>query len=417
MSRLHAILTPVGTSGDVHPFLGIGQELRRRGHDVTLVSAGVFAGAAARAGLDFVAHPTAEEYERALADPDLWHPTRGLRLVLRHTAASTRGLLERLEALHVPGRTVVVGHTMAWGARLFEEVHGAPALTIHLAPSALRSVHAQPAYSPGRDMAWAPRALRRVLWWLIDRTQLDPHAAPELDRLRAERGLPPVTRIFRAWISSPQRVVGLFPDWFGPPQPDWPRPLSLVGFPLFDDEGAPPSPALDAFLEAGAPPIAITPGTGNRHARAFIAAGLDAATRLGRRALVLTRYAEHLPPLPDHAHHEPWAPLARVLPRCAALVHHGGVGTCAQALAAGVPQVALPFAFDQPDNITRVARLGAGAWSDLAGGGRRLGERLGPLLSSPAVSAACAGLRARIDGRAAIAAACDAVEAAGRGAS
>ncbi|MCO5166733.1 MAG: hypothetical protein M9894_10255 [Planctomycetes bacterium] len=70
-----------------------------------------------------------------------------------------------------------------------------------------------------------------------------------------------------------------------------------------------------------------------------------------------------------------------------------------------------------PDNITRVARLGAGAWSDLAGGGRRLAERLGPLLSSSAVAAACAGLRARIDGRASIAAACDAVEAAGRAAS
>ncbi len=49
-----------------------------------------------------------------------------------------------------------------------------------------------------------------------------------------------------------------------------------------------------------------------------------------------------------------------VLPRAAAFVHHGGIGTTAQALAAGVPQLVVPLAHDQPDNAVRVRRLGVG---------------------------------------------------------
>ncbi len=55
-----------------------------------------------------------------------------------------------------------------------------------------------------------------------------------------------------------------------------------------------------------------------------------------------------------------YVPFSKVLPRAAALVHHGGIGTTAQALAAGVPQLVVPFAHDQPDNAARVRRLGVG---------------------------------------------------------
>src|SRR6202012_1799180 len=56
-----------------------------------------------------------------------------------------------------------------------------------------------------------------------------------------------------------------------------------------------------------------------------------------------------------------YVPLRALLPRCAALVHHGGIGTTAEALRAGVPQVIVPLAFDQFDNAARVRALGAGA--------------------------------------------------------
>nr|MBA3625578.1 glycosyltransferase [Methylibium sp.] len=64
--------------------------------------------------------------------------------------------------------------------------------------------------------------------------------------------------------------------------------------------------------------------------------------------------------LPNWACHVAYAPFDALLPRLATLVHHGGIGTCAEALAAGVPQIVVPFAHDQFDNAARLERLGLG---------------------------------------------------------
>ena len=67
--------------------------------------------------------------------------------------------------------------------------------------------------------------------------------APELNRFRAELGLAPVHGIIDQWWHSPARIIGLFPDWFAPPAPDWPPQTRLTGFPLYDGAGpmtAPP---------------------------------------------------------------------------------------------------------------------------------------------------------------------------------
>ena len=109
---------------------------------------------------------------------------------------------------------------------------------------------------------------------------LDPTVAPQLNQWRRELGLPPVTRVFRDWIHSPQRVIGLFPDWFGVPQPDWPASLRLTGFPLFDDHGSTDLPAsLSKFLDGGPPPLLFTPAARIRLRR-------DSSRQLSKQARV-----------------------------------------------------------------------------------------------------------------------------------
>src|SRR5439155_15601643 len=88
----------------------------------------------------------------------------------------------------------------------------------------------------------------------------------------------------------------------------------------------------------------------------------DACRRLGRRGLLLTRHRDHLPTtLPPGVIHVHYAPFSQLLPRCAAFVHHGGIGSSAQALASGVRQLVTPFTHDQPDNASRLKRLGVAA--------------------------------------------------------
>lgn len=417
MSNLHFILTPVGSSGDVHPYVGLGRLLRRRGHDVTVITAEPFRALVEAANLAFVGGWTHEQYEQVTQDPDLWHPTRGLGVILRVTLESMRRQYECIRQVHQPGRSVLVGHPIAIGTRVFEDQHGCPAVTLHLAPAVFRSEYRQPVHRPGLDLSWLPRWTKRAMWWLIDRVYVDRHVEPGLNAFRAELGLPPVRRIFHRWLLSPRRNIGLFPAWFGQPQPDWPANLKLTGFPLFDEAGFhEPDGRLESFLNSGDPPIAFTPGSANRQADKFFAAAVDAVTRIRRRALLLTRYPQQLPAsLPSHVLHVPYVPFSQVLPRCAAVVHHGGIGSCAQGLAAGVPQLIMPMGFDQPDNAARLKRLGAGDW--LVPGkftGKKLAAKLDQLLDAARQSSACKDLASRIDAEAANNATCDLMEEVGR---
>jgi UDP:flavonoid glycosyltransferase YjiC (YdhE family) len=377
-----------------------------------VVTAGPFKTVCEKAGLGFRETVSAQFFDEMSKHPDLWHSRRGLQIVLGAVASHLRLGYEQVAAVYQPGRTVLVGHALSLATRLYEEKHGVPGATLHLAPSIFRSDFQQPAIAPGRDLSRAPRWLKRTFWWAVDRFLIDPLLVPKLNAVRQELALPPVSRVFQHWIHSPRRVIALFPDWFSPPQPDWPAALQMAGFPQYDESDQQElAPGLLRFLDAGDPPIVFTPGSANQNAGPFFRAAVDASARLDRRALLLTRFSEHLPALPATVHHESYVPLSRLLPRCAALVHHGGIGTLAQALAAGVPQLTMPMGFDQPDNTTRLLRLGVARWIAPS---RFTGERVAPLLDTlltdPAIRSACATYAARLQTGSALQRTCDLLE-------
>jgi UDP:flavonoid glycosyltransferase YjiC (YdhE family) len=164
-------------------------------------------------------------------------------------------------------------------------------------------------------------------------------------------------------MHSPQLNLCLFPDWFARPQPDWPPQTQLTGFVYYDRQGDGDDlpNTVNEFINAGSPPIIFTPGTAMKHANQFFLDCVEACGRLRRRGILLTGHPEQLPDeLPADIRHFAYLPFSKVLPRTAALVHHGGIGTTAGAIAAGIPQVIRPMAHDQPDTAARVERLGIG---------------------------------------------------------
>src|SRR5262249_39414224 len=157
-------------------------------------------------------------------------------------------------------------------------------------------------------------------------------------------------------------VLAMFPDWYAPPQVDWPKPLMQADFPLWNHNSDAPLPVdVQAFLDAGEPPLVFTPGSANMHGQKFFKAAVEACQQLGRRGILLTQFAEQIPAqLPDAVRHVKYVPLDRLLCRSAAFVHHGGVGSMSQAMLAGIPQIIMPLAHDQFDNATRVKNLNIG---------------------------------------------------------
>lgn len=408
------ILIPYGSHGDVHPFTGLGEELRRRGHEVLFFVNGHFAPLMEKLGFPVELFGTDEEFRKATLNPDIWHPTKGFGVVAEGVKEGyLMHLYEQIQKHTRPGRTVLVTSGLALGARVAHEKLGIPLATVHLQPAILRSVH-QPPKLPGAPWpAWAPHAYTRLMYWLADLGFVDPILGKPLNAFRAELGLPPVKRFMHAWWHSPQLVVALFPEWFAEPQPDWPPQTVCAGFPLYDERGVEPLPAdVAAFLESGSPPIVFTPGSAHRHGRGFFETAAAACALLGRRGMLLSRHRENVPDkLPEGVQHFAYVPFSELLPHAAASVHHGGVGTCAQGLAAGVPQLVWPLAHDQFDNAARLTALGVG--DELRPKHftvPNLVAKLRRLLDDPQVKSRAQALAARIDGKLARERAVDAIE-------
>jgi UDP:flavonoid glycosyltransferase YjiC (YdhE family) len=153
---------------------------------------------------------------------------------------------------------------------------------------------------------------------------------------------------------------------FCPAPPDWPPFVRETSFLFWDKPAAWRAPdGLSAFLAAPGPVVAVSSGSMSQGTAAafggFYRESVAAIRAAGARALVIGAPADALPkPLPDEALALPFAPFSEVYPRCAAVIHHGGIGTTAQALRAGTPQLVVPWAVDQFWTGAQVWRIGAG---------------------------------------------------------
>lgn len=398
---MHVLLVPMGSHGDVHPLVGVGRALKDRGHRVTLITAAPFRDLAAKNGFDdFAEVGTVADFEAVMHDPDAWHPSRSLGVLFGselYGQLLRRGY-QQVADRYVRGETVVVAGTLALGARLAHDALGVPLATVHLQPLSLQSAAEPPAYPQWPGARHVPGWFARLAYWWADWYKLDPLIGGPLNRLRAELGLPPVKRVWGKWRHSPQRVIGLFPDWFGS-APDWPPQTRLTGFVRYDQgEAKELPPGVRQFLDAGEPPVVVSFGSAMRVGRPYFAAAVEACRRLGRRGLILAKGGDQIPPdLPPGVAQFDYAPFSLVFPRAAAAVHHGGIGTSAQGLAAGVPQLVMPLAFDQYDNALRLQRLGA---ARVLPAGRFTADRataeLRKLLADPAVPAACERAAAKL---------------------
>jgi rhamnosyltransferase subunit B len=361
----HYLVTCGGTTGDIHPFMRIAHTLQAMGRQVTFITNTYHTRLLKGWGLPFVGLGTDEEYLRFIADPDIWHPQKGFAAILAQYQEQLMQIDAAIRAVVGSGPTVVIAHPFTVPAAAMARERGLVSriASVYLAPSTIRTCHDPMRIGDISVPRWVPMAWRRALWRFTEKGWIDPVGLGHLNAVRSRLKLPPVTASFLSHIeTAPDLTVTAFPAWFGPAMPDWPQPLLSADFQLYDAEPADRfSPELAAFLAAGEPPVVFTPGTGNVHASNFFACALAAVNQLGERAIFLTKSREQVPAdLPAHVLWQPYVPLSGLLPRVKALVHHGGVGTTAEAMRAGTPQLVTYFAWDQFDNGTRVAELGMG---------------------------------------------------------
>jgi MGT family glycosyltransferase len=372
MARI--ILNTFGSLGDLHPYLAIALELKRRGHQAVIATHGLYRERVEAMLLEFV--PVRPNF-------DEWGDMTG---VLRDAMDSRKGSRVVLMKLVLPwlrdsrddllqacrGADLLVDHVLTFSGPLVAEKLGIPRVSTTLQPMAMFSAH-DPPVSP--DLPWMAKlkVLGPWVWrglWAVSRAVTRP-LFRDVATLRAEMGLPATKRhpMLHGW--SDELHLVLFSRELARPQPDWPKSAVQVGFPFHDrgDEGQGLPLSLEVFLRQGDPPLVFTLGSSAVYAAGnFYRAAAEAAHAMNRRAVLLVGEAglNDVPGVPEIAHAPmgsrvvavPYAPHSELMPRALATVHQGGVGTTGQAMRAGKPMLIVPFSHDQPDNAARCRALG-----------------------------------------------------------
>jgi len=365
---MRIVFTTFGTLGDVNPLIGLALEMRRRGHTPVLAVPEMFRSRIEPLGLGFHRiRPDQDPTDSRLVAMiyDIKKGTeRGLREFLFPAIRESYQDLMAAVAGAEPADLLVSGE-LAYAAPIVAEVTQIPWASHVLAPFSFFSAYDPPVLPPYPTLAKL-QAIVPGMGHIIARfaRYVTREWSEPIYRLREQLGLPPGDDpIFDAKFSH-QLVLALFSPVLGAPQPDWPTATLTTGFIFYDGDAGNMDllPDLEAFLQAGPPPLVFTLGSAAvLDAGDFYQQSALAAEQLNQRAVLLVGLDPRNMPahkLPDTICAVQYAPYSKLFPRASLIIHQAGVGTTAQALRAGKPMLLMPYSHDQPDNARRVKRLG-----------------------------------------------------------
>jgi UDP:flavonoid glycosyltransferase YjiC (YdhE family) len=372
------VLNTFGSFGDLHPFLAVGLALRRRGHRAVIATSNVYRDKILAESLEFF--PVRPDVGELLDRPDLiaklWDSRRATQFLVRdYLAPRVSDSFEDLRA-GCGDADLLLTHSAAFGGPIVAQLLQIPWLSVILQPAAMFSA-ADPAYIA--EAPWLRHLFRLGPFFVRALMRLaDPYVRKSIKpilELRESLGLSNRVNPLTYGQFSPYGTLALFSRAMAKPQPDWPAKTTQTGFVFYDRLGQGFAVGSETrarrregelltFLENGEPPILFTLGSSAvMHAGSFYAESFGAVQELGRRAVLLIGQSNRstLPAtLPPSIYVAEYLPYSEVMPRAAAVVHQGGIGTVAQTLRSGRPMLIVPWAHDQPDNAERIRKIGAG---------------------------------------------------------
>jgi len=359
------LFATAGSLGDLHPYLAVARALTARGHRAVIATAEEHRDAVEGAGVEIApTRPSMAEFGdyRALV-AKLFDARRGPEYLIREMVMPhLRATYEDLSRA-AGSADLLVSHPLTVTLPLVAQRRDMPWVATVLAPMSFMSCSDPPVLAAApwlRRLHSLGPSLYRMVFKLLEQG-VRSWEAP-LRGFRRELGLPPAKHLaLLEGQFSPLRNLALFDRQLASPQPDWPQNVRVCGAPVYDgvmtDEAR---DQLERSLADGEPPLVFALGSSAVWiAGDFWKRAAAAAERLGRRAILVTGPATP-DNLPAGVRAFPYLPYSAVFPRAAAVVHQAGIGTLAQAMRAGRPQLILPVAFDQPDNARRAAALGVG---------------------------------------------------------
>ena len=365
MARI--IITTFGSSGDLNPLLAIALQLRARGHTIIFAVEGSLL--APVKALGFGTHQLPGDINEVYAAHTKaffggTFPARLIRyfmqeLVLPHIQ-ETIAILQAACA----EADLFIASTLQFPASIVADLISIPYVAVAFNAGTVASS----AYTP-LPLATPPGPLRRPfnrLMWEMGKPIFRQILDRPLNAVRKTYGLPPRYDVMYGHNQRADALAVLISPAFVPPPDDWPAKAMETGFCFWDtpDEWQMPGD-LTMLVDGTRPVVAMSLGSmahaTNEIFAPYYRAALTAIHQVGARALLIGVERAMLPdPLPPETVCLPYAPFSQIYPRCAVVIHHGGVGTVAQALRAGVPSLIVPWGADQFFDGAQVQAIEAG---------------------------------------------------------
>ena len=356
-----------GSRGDVEPYIALGKGLKEAGHVVRLVTHQNFDMLVNSHGVEFwPVEGNVQDIAQSSEMRGLLEKGNFLAVMSQMAKEAQRGALALAEGGLAACRgmdLVLAGIGGLFTGLSLAEKFGLPFLQAYYIP--FTPTRAYPSFLFPKLPSWLGGSLNRLSYHLA--RQIMWQSFRSADRLARQKVLGLPAAPFWGPYNS-DRAHG-YPILYGyspaviPPPPDWGDVVHVTGYWFLDPQAdwTPPS-ALVEFLQAGPPPVYVGFGSmSNRNPEEAADLILQALARARQRAIMLSGWSGlHKAELPDSVFMLESIPFSWLFPRVAAVVHHGGAGTTAAGLRAGVPSVVIPFFGDQPFWGQRVAELGVG---------------------------------------------------------
>lgn len=347
---MNILIPTIGSRGDVQPFIALAQGLACAGHTVTLASHPVMKILVESHGVTFA--PIGPDIDLAQEVAAIRRQARHAAIGLIHGMRFGFEMLERSHddiLLQCHKADLVVVPTAVAAGKNEAEISNLPYLSVTLMPWAI------PWHDPKRPIV--KRVVYRAIDGLVHLITTQP-----LNRIRKRQGLPPVGK--EGFASTRLNLVPVSPAVYAP-NPLWDPQHRVVGYWFADApyDWQPPADLL-SFLENGDPPVVVTLGAmslGDADALESASLFVGAIQQVGVRAILQGWEAgvKGLT-LPPSIYAAGSLPHSWLLPRCAGIVHHGGYGTTAAGLRAGIPALVIPHIADQFYWGQQIHELGAG---------------------------------------------------------
>lgn len=333
------VFSVFGTYGDLIPSIAVAKQLKSLGKNVVFLSNEYYADLIRNEGIDFESVGTVEEYKAGMLKSGFGQTQKGNKILLKKTVfPSIKRQFDIVTSLNRGSSNLkVVTPGATNGAFMAAETLGLDIIKILFSPLYTCQYLAKPkVFSVNYRYGFEMRALNSA---------------------RNELGLKKL-KCFSQTLEMERCAIGLYPDWFVGSSGLLHPAVQPTAFTLFQPNKSTEQEKFDAFVGKYGPPIIFTAGTAIKTPKGFFEVSQSICEKLGVPGVFIGNYSNY-PKHPDFICALPSIDMNKSLPQSRLIVHHGGIGTMAQVMNAGVPQIIVPRVNDQFYNASRATAFGS----------------------------------------------------------